>query len=201
MTSGVAAGQGDSEMQEEAVVWVRRQFDDKSHQAAYRLGDISGWHETTVSGGRQQSANRNYWHAYVMCDAMVEGEVGHSCRHGPPPHKIKVCVVKTGNERVWPNVLLAAEGDRAIARLLETWHRMSRQSSSKVGDVVDCILKRKFSNGVIGEKRLSQLRRVAREDVEDLWRAVTEAAALSDIGRQCAKSRFDDEILALTPLA
>ena len=45
------------------IVWVRRQFDDHRH-AAYRLGDVSGWHWSDISGGVQHRANRHYLHAY-----------------------------------------------------------------------------------------------------------------------------------------
>ena len=82
------------------VVWVRRQFDDHRH-AAYRLGDVGGWHWSNISGGVQQRANRYYLHAYVMCDGMIAGELAHRCEHGPPPHRIKVCITKKGNEKFW----------------------------------------------------------------------------------------------------
>ncbi len=36
-------------------------------------------------------------HGYVYCDQAVAGELAHSCRHGPPPHKVKVCVVARDN--------------------------------------------------------------------------------------------------------
>lgn len=42
-------------------------------------------------------ANRFYVHGYVWCDGAVEGEVAHSCRHGRPPHSIKVCIVAVDN--------------------------------------------------------------------------------------------------------
>src|SRR4051812_24087609 len=82
------------------VVWVRRQFDDHRH-AAYRLADISGLHWSQFSGGLQSRANRSYLHGYVFCDGMIAGKLAHSCRHGPPPHRIKVCITKKGNEKVW----------------------------------------------------------------------------------------------------
>jgi hypothetical protein len=75
----------------------RRQFDDHRH-AAYRLEDVSGWHWSDISGGVQHRANRHYLHAYVMCDGMIAGELAHSCEHGPPPHRTKVCITKKGNE-------------------------------------------------------------------------------------------------------
>jgi hypothetical protein len=85
------------------IVWVRRQFDDHRH-AAYRLGDVSGWHWSNISGGINHPANRYYLHAYVMCDGMIAGELAHRCIHGPPPHRIKVCITKKGNEKFWRTI-------------------------------------------------------------------------------------------------
>lgn len=82
------------------IVWVRRQFDHHRH-AAYRLADVRGWHWSNISGGINHLANRYYLHAYVMCDGMIAGELAHRCIHGPPPHRIKVCITKKGNEKFW----------------------------------------------------------------------------------------------------
>jgi hypothetical protein len=90
------------------VVWVRRQFDSHKH-AAYRFSDMSGWHWSDVSGGTQKRANRQYLHAYVMCDAMIAGELSHSCAHGPGPHRIKVCVTKMDNKKSWKEIEEAAQ--------------------------------------------------------------------------------------------
>ena len=94
------------------IVWVRRQFDDHRH-AAYRLADVSGWHRSNISGGVQQRANRRYLHGYVWCDAMIAGELAHRCTHGPPPHRIKVCITKKGNEKFWRAIEDVAAACRA----------------------------------------------------------------------------------------
>jgi hypothetical protein len=85
------------------IVWVRRQFSHHKH-AAYRLADVSRWHWSNFSGGVGHRANRYYLHAYVWCDGMIAGEIAHSCRHGPPPHHIKVCITKKGNETFWREI-------------------------------------------------------------------------------------------------
>jgi hypothetical protein len=36
-------------------------------------------------------------HGYVMRDD-IDGEIGHSCRHGSASHSIKVCIVKKDND-------------------------------------------------------------------------------------------------------
>jgi hypothetical protein len=91
----------------EPVVWVRREFR-KRRRAAYRMADLSGLHWSDQSGGRKRKANRQYLHAYVWCDAMIAGAVGHSCRHGPPPHRIKVCITKVDNKKTWREIECAA---------------------------------------------------------------------------------------------
>lgn len=80
----------------EPLVTVRRQWNNPA-TAEYRLSAIGGIHWDSVSGGVGAPAPRPFLHGYVMCDEAVRGGVSHSCRHGPPPHRIKVCVVKRDN--------------------------------------------------------------------------------------------------------
>lgn len=80
----------------ETLVWVSRQWND-NRGAAFRLGDLERPHWSAVSGGVRVRANRAYVHAYVWCDAGVEGELAHSCLHGEGPHRIKVCVTAVTN--------------------------------------------------------------------------------------------------------
>jgi hypothetical protein len=101
------------------VVWVRRQFDSHKH-AAYRFSDMSGWHWSDISGGTQKRANRQYLHAYVMCDAMIAGELSHSCAHGPGPHRIKVCVTKTDNKKSWKEI------EQAVQTASNVWRGRAR---------------------------------------------------------------------------
>lgn len=99
------------------IVWVRRQFDDHRH-VAYGLADVSGWHWSDVSGGVQHRANRHYLQAYVWCDGMIAGELAHRCEHGPPPHRIKVCITKKGNEKFWRDIeaIAPAKIERKVRR-------------------------------------------------------------------------------------
>lgn len=185
---------------DEATVWVRRQYDDADHQALYRLADVAGWHLSDISGGRQAAANRNYWHGYVMCDGMIEGEVGHSCVHGPAPHRIKVCVVKRGNESAWPHILRVAVLDRTAMQLRDALHKLPRERSLE-NEVVDCIATRKFSGRALGEKRVARCRRVPIADVERAWQSFVGAVQLSPDGLLAAKQLFEVEINALSATA
>ncbi|MFD5828119.1 hypothetical protein [Lentzea sp. NPDC060358] len=104
---------------DETVVWVRRQWNN-TLSAGYRLADVSEPHWSEFSGGTQTRANRFYVHAYVMCDAAVEGEVAHSCRHGRGPHRIKVCIVAVDNDgtrsAVMRHMRALADADAGVTR-------------------------------------------------------------------------------------
>lgn len=82
------------------LVRVRRDWND------HRIGTVN-WSDLrdprwdTISGGEQNSTPQPFIHGYVWCD-MVQGDIAHSCAHGPGPHNIKVCLVKKDNSReVW----------------------------------------------------------------------------------------------------
>lgn len=91
-------------MDEEELV-VRRQWNDW-RRATYRIEDIDGLHMSDVGGGIRKTANRAYLHGYVVCDGMLDGELAHSCRHGPGPHNILVCVLKIDNSRAAYQLLI-----------------------------------------------------------------------------------------------
>ena len=186
--------------QNQPKVWVRRQWNDADRCAAYRLSDVDGWHFSSISGGVRVRANRAYLHAYVMCDQMIEGELGHSCSHGPAPHRIKVCIVQKGNEEAWPHVLRAAECDRIEAVIRQASYRR-RRVSPRVDDVIDCIITQKFSRGGIGQKRVHQCLLVPIEDVEQAWLELVAPLDLTDLSAECAKSLFEDEMRALRQFA
>ena len=78
------------------TIRVRRHWNDWK-TADFRLGDLEGLHWDTVSGGVGVRSPRLFLHGYVWCNAMVAGEVAHSCVHGEGPHRIKVCIVKKDN--------------------------------------------------------------------------------------------------------
>jgi hypothetical protein len=79
-------------------VWVRRQWND-GRAIEIDIDQIQRPHWTDISGGIMKRANRLYLHGYISCALDTEGVLPHSCRHGPPPHRIKICVVKVDNTR------------------------------------------------------------------------------------------------------
>ena len=87
-------------------VCVRRHPNDWQ-TAVYRLSDIGDLHTDNVSGGVGRKTSHYTWFGYVMCDGALSGEVAHSCRHGPGPHRIKVC-----NKEDWKAIEVFLKADR-----------------------------------------------------------------------------------------
>ena len=69
------------------TVVVRRQWNSMEH-ATYRLENLTGVRWDTVSGGVRAPASQPFLHGYVQCDAMLEGDLAHSCQHGSGPHNV-----------------------------------------------------------------------------------------------------------------
>jgi hypothetical protein len=91
----------------DTLVEVRREWNDGA-TAMYRLDAVSGWHWHCVGGGMNAWGSRDFPHGYVKCNEAVSGRVSHSCKHGPPPHNIKICILQEGNEAVWDKVIQCA---------------------------------------------------------------------------------------------
>jgi hypothetical protein len=87
------------------VVQVRRQWNDTRRIAGYVLDDLCEIHWSRTSGGIGRRTPQAFLHAYVLCDRIVSGDLAHSCRHGPPPHRIKVCITKKDNPKLFPRLL------------------------------------------------------------------------------------------------
>ena len=82
------------------LVEVRRQWN--SRRLAYvRREDITGVHWSRSSGGLNHRCPRPFLHGYVWCNAIVRGSLSHSCKHGPAPHLIKICITKKGNRSLF----------------------------------------------------------------------------------------------------
>ena len=86
------------------VVKVRRQWNDY-RIAIFDIDKVTGLHWDNESGGVHATAPQYFVHGYVMCNAMISGELAHSCSHGEGPHRIKVCLTKKGNEAIWPEIM------------------------------------------------------------------------------------------------
>ena len=89
------------------LVEVRCEWNDDA-TAMYRLDAISRWHWHCVAPGMNTWGTRDFVHGYVMCNEAISGGVFHSCKHGPLPHNIKVCILEKGNEAVWDKIIQCA---------------------------------------------------------------------------------------------
>jgi len=97
-------------------VWVRRHWND--HRIGkVRLSDLSGFHWSQFSGGQiygfGRVAPQPFLHAYMLCTQVIEGEISHTCRHGPPPHRIKVCMTKKDNRRGFEFLAMLADPEHS----------------------------------------------------------------------------------------
>jgi hypothetical protein len=103
--------QSEPKSESDLAVCVRR-HPSGGQTAVYRFSDIDGFHRGRVSDGVGRETSHDALFGYVMCDGAVSGAVAHSCRHGPAPHRIKVCIPKTCNKEDWKaiEVALKAKG-------------------------------------------------------------------------------------------
>ena len=84
-------------------VRVRRDWNDR-RIGTVRWSDLRDPRWDSISGGEQNPTLQPFIHGYVWCD-RIDGDIAHSCIHGPGPHNIKVCLVKKDNSReVWRRV-------------------------------------------------------------------------------------------------
>jgi hypothetical protein len=95
---------------QDVVVWVRRHWND-TLGAAVPLAALRQVHMSDLSGGVARRSPRPMVTGYIYCDDVVDGDLSHSCLHGPPPHWIKVVVVAKDN----PKPLMKALRDRAAS--------------------------------------------------------------------------------------
>lgn len=82
-------------------VYIRRQMGEPG-VASVPINRISNLHYDTVSGG-VQAASRPLLYGLISCTDK-EGDTGHSCIHGMPPHDIKVCVLEEDNPELWSKI-------------------------------------------------------------------------------------------------
>jgi len=85
----------------DTVVHVRRQWNDVDG-GRVMLRDLPGWQYTDQVGSTYNSRGRSprpMLHAYALCTDIDGLEVSHTCRHGPPPHRIKVVIVAKDNSK------------------------------------------------------------------------------------------------------
>jgi hypothetical protein len=88
---------------DDAVVEVRQEWNDW-RIATYRLHHVSELRWSSRGGGTKRRTPQPFVHGYVMCNEKIGGELAHVCPLGGAPHRLKVCVTRTGNESIWKDV-------------------------------------------------------------------------------------------------
>lgn len=76
---------------------VRRHWNDY-RKAVIRASKFQYPHWDRESGGVGVNSPHPMVYGYINCDEVEEGELAHSCTHGPAPHRIKVVMVKKDND-------------------------------------------------------------------------------------------------------
>jgi len=90
----------------EDSVWVRRHWNDWRHGRVL-LTSMRHFHLRDAFGGVGARPPRPMLFARIWCDSIIEGEIAHSCAHGPAPHEVLVCIVQRDNSKVLYKRLLA----------------------------------------------------------------------------------------------
>ena len=96
--------------EDDPIIRIRRQWNDWQI-ASVHLSQIWELRWDRIGGGIRVPAIQPFIHGYVLC-TDIDGEIAHSCSHGPPPHSIKVCVVKKDNRPEVFNLLLEIVGPK-----------------------------------------------------------------------------------------
>jgi hypothetical protein len=97
-----------------ATVTVRRQWN--GHDTlVVPVSQLRDFHWRDLGGGCGQRAPRQFLHARMLCTSIPDGSYfPHSCRHGPPPHEILVCIVKKDNTKPLYDALTDLVGRRPL---------------------------------------------------------------------------------------
>ena len=102
---------------DDPLVCVRRHPSDWQ-TAAVPLSRLRNPHWGSMSGGVGKRTSRPAIFVRIWCDAIDDDEFPHSCRHGPAPHDILVCVPKVCNSReIYATLKQAADEDRASRKV------------------------------------------------------------------------------------
>jgi hypothetical protein len=153
-------------------VWVRRQAGDYK-KAKYHFGSLENPHWDTVSGGIQINMPQAYIFGYVMCNEIIEGELAHSGIHGPCPHRIKVCVVKSDNSPDVINKLIEIAGGQPK-------RYTSKRKHNCITDIMD----------ILGKQNAPMSRKKLLEELE--YRGHRESTMVSAIKKSARILREQD---------
>jgi hypothetical protein len=106
------------------------------------LIDLDDWRYSNISGGRQVITDKEFLYARLWCSELIDGAVGHSCKHGDGPHEIRVCVLPQDNRENWNDI--GKEGRGLCIMLCKVWSAWcwmqravsDRKANNRGGDAV-----------------------------------------------------------------
>jgi hypothetical protein len=85
-------------------VFVRRQWSHNHRIGVVPFSGLKSLQWTRMSGGVNAMAPQRFLSCIVLC-TDVEGDIAHSCRHGPPPHPIRVFILKKDNPKLYAKLI------------------------------------------------------------------------------------------------
>jgi hypothetical protein len=137
------------------LVEVRREWNDDA-TAIYHLDAISRWH-WIFAGHMRGRKTPHFLYGYVICTEAISGGVSHSCKHGPPPHNIKVCILDRGNEGVWDKIIHCAGPRPQPGSVAEEIRRANRTRRFRDRDLSGVTINKLISAGIDAPERLLSL--------------------------------------------
>ena len=124
-------------LEPEIFVWVRRRWNDRKI-GKVRLRDLNDFHWSQYGSGLRFRfggiAPQPFLHAFMLCTSVIEGRVGHTCRHGPPPHKIQVCITRKDNRRSF-DLLKSLADPKLSLKKVRRKHRKKLRRRLKIEEI------------------------------------------------------------------
>ena len=101
-------------MDADPTVKIRPHYND-SRIGTVHLSKIEPrWQSASGGGTPPMGQQTSFIQAYVWCNE-IEGEIGHSCERGPPPHLIKVCIFEKDNaQKIFGNLKALARSKPSL---------------------------------------------------------------------------------------
>lgn len=129
--------------------------------ASAKLCDLTGFEWLQFSGGIHsvmKSLPMYHLIAYVQC-TKVRGDIEHSCKHGPPPHNLRVMILKVDNADIW-EYFVGKYGQRP-----KQYRAKPYKVDSDAKEIVNCIindlehpaLERRNNRVILYPKRVEKL--------------------------------------------
>jgi hypothetical protein len=90
-----------------------------SAKAECAVADIRRPYWANTYGETPSATGHRFLFGFVSCDAVVSGELAHSCGSETRPHEVQVCIPKVGNDATAYHLLVSriGVGERDLLRV------------------------------------------------------------------------------------